>query len=162
MIARMVLPQFGGSPSVWTTCMLFFQVLLLAGYLYAHLSWTWLPRKAQVVIHLLMLLVPLAFLPFAITPDRALPGGQEPTVSLLTLLLVTVGMPFFVVATSSPLLQAWYSAARGGDSGDPYWLYAASNTGSLASLVGYPFLIQPNFTLRAQSAIWAVGYLVLL
>jgi hypothetical protein len=159
MIARMVLPQFGGSPAVWTTCMLFFQVLLLAGYAYAHLTWRMLGWKVQVFLHLLLLLVPCAVLPISVSTAWAPEGSAEPSVLLLGLLLVSVGAPFFVVASSSPLLQAWYAALGGGTSRDPYWLYAASNAGSLAALLGYPVAVQPALTLRAQSTVWGWAYI---
>ena len=159
MIARMVLPQFGGSPAVWTTCMLFFQILLLAGYAYSHLAWRVLGRKSQVFLHFVVLLAPFGLLPFAVSTAWAPEGKAEPSLLLLGLLTVSVGLPFFVVATSSPLIQAWYAAVQGKDSKDPYWLYAASNAGSLFALLGYPLAVQPLLTLQVQSRVWAVGYL---
>ncbi len=160
MIARMVLPQFGGSPAVWTTCMLFFQTLLLAGYAYAHAAWRLGGRK-QVVPHLVLLLGTLVVLPISVSTAWAPRGQGEPAVLLLGLLLVSAGLPFFVVATSAPLLQAWYAALGRERGRDPYWLYAASNAGSLLGLLGYPLLMEPMLTVRGQSWVWAAGYAAL-
>ncbi|HKM55253.1 MAG TPA: hypothetical protein VJY33_17745, partial [Isosphaeraceae bacterium] len=160
MVARMVLPQFGGSPAVWTTCMLFFQVLLLAGYGYAHLAWR-AGGKKQAAAHLLLMIVALTVLPIMVSNAWAPRNGQEPTLLLLGLLFCSAGLPFFVLASSSPLLQSWYAASGSGSARDPYWLYAASNLGSMAGLAGYPLLMEPFLTVRAQSALWTAGFALL-
>src|SRR4051812_42634591 len=135
LIGKYVLPWFGGSPAVWTTCMLFFQVALLAGYAYAHGVVTrWGPR-GQAAVHLLLLAAAVAVLP--VTPGERWrpPGPDWPTARLLALLAATIGLPFFALAATSPLLQAWVARARPAGA-SPYRLYALSNAGSLLALVG--------------------------
>jgi hypothetical protein len=140
--------------------MLFFQALLLLGYAYAHLAWRVLGR-GMVPLHLVLLLLPLAVLPITVSTAWAPSGDAEPALLLLALPCVSTGLPFFVVAASSPLLQAWYEAAGGERARDPYWLYAAGNAGSILGLLGYPFMAEPNLTVRGQSAVWAAGYAAL-
>jgi len=153
LIARLILPWFGGSASVWTTCMLFFQSLLLAGYAYAHLVTTRLPLRSQVVLHTLLLAAAVAMLPIAPDPGWK-PGGEEnPTLRILLLLTASVGLPYFLLATTSPLLQAWFARTRPGE--DPYRLFAISNLASLAALVGYPFLVEPRFASGEQVVLWS-------
>jgi hypothetical protein len=155
LIGKFVLPWFGGGPSVWTTCLLFFQVVLLAGYAYAHFTTRWLKPRAQVLVHLGLLAAALALLP--ITPAAAwkpTPGGN-PTMQILLLLAVAVGMPYFVLASTGPLIQQWFSRAHPGVS--PYRLYALSNIGSLLALVSYPFYFETHFTRKAQAGMWAWG-----
>ena len=156
IIARYILPWFGGSPSVWTTAMLFFQAVLLGGYAYAHFSIRHFRPRGQAVLHLVLLVVGLALLP--ITPAaRWKPEVVEaPTLQIMLLLLVTVGWPFFVLASTSPLLQAWFSRLRPGVS--PYRLYALSNVGSLLALVSYPFLVEPAVGRTAQTQLWSWGF----
>ena len=157
MFARLVLPHLGGSPSVWNTCMLFFQGLLLLGYLYAHVSTKVLPVRRHVIAHLALLCAPLAVLPIAVAPpDGSL--GASPTTWLLMAATVAVGLPFFVVSTSAPLLQRWFAALRHPAAKDPYFLYGASNLGSMVALLSYPFGFEPLVGLAAQSRIWAWGY----
>jgi len=158
LVGRMVLPLLGGSPAVWTTTMLFFQTVLLAAYGYAHFSLRRLDIRRQVLIHLLLLLVPLLSLPVAIRTGLTVPSVSNPIPGLLLLLTATVGLPFFVVSTTSPLLQRWFAASGHRSSSDPYFLYAASNCGSLLALVIYPVLIEPNWRLPVQSWWWAVCY----
>jgi hypothetical protein len=160
IIARFILPWYGGSPAVWTTCMLFFQTALLAGYAYAHAMATRLRLPAQCVVHGALLLTSLAVLP--ITPHDAWKpeGASEPTVGILLLLAATVGLPYLVVATSAPLLQSWFHQALPGRS--PYRLYALSNLGSLLGLVSYPFVVEPVLGLRQQTEVWSAGYTVYL
>src|SRR5262245_6589973 len=162
MFGKMVLPRFGGAPAVWNTCQIFFQAALLAGYVYAHLVSTWLGIRWQLLIHGIVLLLPLVSLPIAVAAGWEPPGDASPVPSLLALLIVSIGLPFAVVSTTAPLLQAWF--ARSGDSaaGDPYFLYAASNAGSLLALLAYPLLLEPALPLSAHSWIWAAGYLVLI
>ncbi|MEZ0229261.1 MAG: hypothetical protein ACAI25_11600, partial [Planctomycetota bacterium] len=151
----MVLPRLGGIPAVWNTCMVFFQAALLAGYAYAHGTGRF---ARQPVLHVFVLLAPFAVLPIALPASWEPPATESPIGPLLALLLVRVGLPFFVLATSGPLIQRW--AARAGEK-DPYWLYAASNVGSMVGLLGYPLLLEPNLSLAAQSTLWSWGYAAL-
>jgi SAM-dependent methyltransferase len=155
MVAKMVLPVLGGSPAVWNTALVFFQAMLLAGYTYAHLSYRWLGRR-QPVLHLLVLLAPLAALPLAL-PDSTVPATGV-SLWLLGVLALAVGAPYFAVATAGPLLQRWFSATADPDADDPYFLYATGNAGSLAGLLSYPFLVEPLLPLASQAWVWAVGY----
>jgi hypothetical protein len=157
MIARMILPRFGGSASVWIACVLFFQAVLLAGYGYAHLLSRWLAPRKQALIHAVVLLLPLAVLPPAL-PESFSSAGFSPVLKILTLLLVSVGLPFFVLATSGPLLQRWFTTTGHSESRDPYFLYAAGNVGSLLALIAYPVLVEPALRLRDQSWLFASGY----
>jgi hypothetical protein len=158
VFARLVLPLLGGAPAVWNTAMVFYQVVLLAGYGYAHLLSSRLPRKVQVVVHAALMALALVFLPFAVPAGWQPPGEGNPLPWLLGLLGVTVGLPFFAVSATSPLLQKWFAASRHPAAGDPYFLYAASNAGSLLGLLGYPLLIEPNSTLGWQCSAWAAGF----
>jgi hypothetical protein len=159
MFARMVLPLLGGTPAVWNTCMVFFQAALLAGYAYAHAVPAWLGIRRQALLHLLLLLLPLLVLPIAVRSGSD-PNDDYPIPWLLGLLLVSVGLPFFVVATSGPLLQKWFAATAHPSAADPYFLYAASNLGSMLALLGYPVLVEPTLALAEQSRLWSAGYLL--
>src|SRR5262245_23034850 len=159
MVGRMVLPMFGGSPAVWNTCMLFFQAALLVGYVYAHLVATRLPARGQVPVHLGLLLLLVSLLPIAVSPDWAPRGGSEPVFRLLGGLLVGC-LAVLPVTASAPLLQRWFAGAA--NARDPYFLYAASNAGSMGGLLAYPLLVEPNLALREQSNLWSVGYAVLI
>ncbi len=161
MFAKMILPRFGGSPSVWNTCMVFFQVGLLAGYLYSHLTTQWLGVRRQAAWHLLLLTVPLTILPIAVPAGWRPPLQSGYVEALLSVLAYAVGLPFLLVATSAPLLQTWFARCRRTSSRDPYFLYAASNVGSLAALLCYPTIIEPRLRLAQQSQLWAIGYLLL-
>jgi hypothetical protein len=156
VISKMILPWFGGSPAVWTTCLLFFQVMLLGGYAYAH--WITRMRRStwQGAIHLVLIVAALLMLP--ITPrDYWKPtGGDHPTWRILMLLFVCVGLPYFVLSTTGPLIQAWYSRVYPGRS--PYRLYALSNIGSLGALLSYPFLFEPLLATNLQGNLWSVGF----
>jgi hypothetical protein len=157
MIARLVLPLFGGSPAVWTTSMLYFQAMLLGGYAYAH----WLTKlaslKTQLIVHSIVIAVPLALLPMAV-PDGWTVDSTTPVASLLLLLVIAFGGPFFVVTTTSPLLQRWFSQTTHQSAADPYFLYAISNFGSMVALLGYPFVAEPLLGLSDQVTWWAWGY----
>jgi spermidine synthase len=155
LIGKYILPWFGGGPGVWTTCLLFFQAMLLAGYTYAHLTSRWLPPRAQVAVHLGLLAVALVLLP--ITPAEAgKPSGDaNPTGQILWLLTVSLGLPYFVLSATGPLLQQWFCRANPGVS--PYRLYALSNAGSLLALVSYPFWVETHFTRAAQAGGWSAG-----
>ena len=162
MAAKMLLPSLGGSPAVWNTAMVFFQIALLAGYAYAHLLARRLPWRAQVGIHAIVILAPLAFLPMRLGGTSP-PDGASPAVFVLGALATAIGVPFVVVSTTGPLLQRWYAASGSSRSEDPYFLYAASNLGSLGSLLAYPLLLEPRLAVAtggasSQTGLWAAGY----
>jgi spermidine synthase len=157
LVGKMILPLLGGSPEVWNTCMVFFQAMLLAGYAYAHAATKYLGIRKQAVLHLVILLIPLLFLPIRI--DRTLVhGGANPIASVLVVLLFSVGVPFFVISTSAPLLQKWFSSTNHPSAKDPYFLYGASNLGSMMALLGYPIVVEPLLKLGHQTTLWAIGY----
>lgn len=161
-VAKMVLPWFGGSAAVWTVAMLFFQLLLLLGYLYAHATRR-LARGRFLAIHLSLLALSLLSLPLGPGSRWKPTGGEDPTALLLGLLAATVGLPYFLLSTTGPLMQARLHAAGfggGPEDGGPYRLYALSNLGSLLALLGYPVLIEPSLTTRVQGWAWSAGYLV--
>ncbi len=171
LIGKMILPKLGGTPQVWNTCMMFFQMMLLAGYFYTHYASTRLNLRRQITVHAALLCLPLIFLfgymlvgnaryPFDIQ-NWAPTGGRNPIPEALLLLFTTVGIPFFVVSTSAPLLQKWFAHSDDPSARDPYFLSIASNVGSLSSLLLYPVLIEPFMTLQEQSWTWAVGFLAL-
>jgi len=158
MAGKILLPLLGGSPAVWNTCMVFFQAVLLLGYLYAHLLTTRLAVKWQAIVHLGVMVVAGVTLPSPI--DVGEPTG-DPRAWVLKTLLLTVGLPFFVVSTSGPLLQKWFSRTNHPAAKDPYFLYAASNAGSVVGLLLYPFVAEPLFTRWQQTVGWTGGYWVL-
>ncbi len=160
LIAKLILPSYGGSATVWSTSSLFFQVLLLAAYGYAHLSTQRLGQRWQPRAHLIVLLLPLAALPVAIPSDAAPDAGSAPVLWLLRTLLLVIGLPFLVVATTGPLLQRWYSWSDARRADDPYFLFAASNLGSFGGLLAYPFLIEPTMSLATQRTSWSAGFVV--
>jgi hypothetical protein len=162
MFAKMVLPLLGGTPAVWNTCMVFFQVTLLAGYAYAHATTRGLTAGKQAALHLAIVIAPLLLLPIAVPTGWSPPAQHNPVPWLLALLLVALGLPFFVVSTTAPLVQAWFSRTGHARARDPYFLYAASNTGSLGALLAYPTLIEPHVRLAEQSRLWTIGYLLLI
>ena len=158
IIGRYMLPWFGGVAGVWSVMVVFFQVVLLAGYGYAHLLCTRLTPRAQLAVHLVLL--GMAMLALPMTPDDLLKpaAGSEPITSILAVLGVTVGLPYFAVSTTGPLLQAWFARTYPHES--PYWLYALSNTGSLLALLSYPFLVEPLFGRHAQAMAWSLAFAV--
>ncbi len=160
LVAKLILPSYGGSATVWSTSSLFFQVLLLAAYGYAHLSTSRLGSAWQPRAHLVVLLLPLVALPLAIPTDAAPPADASPVLWLLRTLVLVIGLPFAVVATTGPLLQRWYSWGDHRRSDDPYFLFAASNLGSFGGLLAYPLLIEPHLTLASQRAWWSGGFFV--
>ena len=164
--AKFLLPWFGGSTAVWATCMLFYQVLLLVGYAYAHALSRWSPRK-QGMIHLAALCVALAIFAvhLAIGYDWVFPGkafaptpDAPPIANIVKLLLIGIGIPFFVLSATAPLLQSWFSRLHTQRGESPYWLYSLSNLGSMLALLSYPFVVEPVFRLRAQSLYWLAGF----
>jgi predicted O-methyltransferase YrrM len=156
IIAKMILPWFGGSSAVWSTCMLFFQIVLLLGYLYAHVLHKLAPRR-QAMIHIGVLAVSLATLP--IIPSLAWKSqGGSPSLTILALLSVTVGLPYFLLSSTSPLLQAWYARTHTG--GMPYRLFALSNFASMLALLTYPFVVEPSVPTKAQALYWSGGFVV--
>ncbi len=165
IIAKYLLPWFGGTPAVWTTCMVFFQVMLLAGYGYAHFLTRRMTGRNQTIIHVALLAGSLALL-LALArrwPAPILPGAnwnpagsQTPVLTLLLLLTVSLGFPFFLLSTTGPLLQAWFR--RAAPVASPYRLYALSNLGSLLGLVTYPFLVEPAITLNSQAWMWSWSF----
>lgn len=157
MLAKAILPWFGGTPAVWTTCMLFFQVLLLGGYLYAHLIATRLSPRAQVFVHLALLLASLFFLKILPSAAWSPSGGGSPAWNILLILGANVGIPYLVLSATSPLAQAWF---RGVSPRSPYRLYALSNAGSLLALLSYPFIFEPLLALKDQAALWAALYIL--
>jgi hypothetical protein len=171
MIAKMILPFLGGSPAVWNTCQVFFQAVLLVGYTYAHVSTGWLGVRNQGWMHLLLMFAPLAVLPLSLRNWEP-PGGDNPVGWLwwlFLLLSVSVGLPFFILSTTAPLMQRWFTETGHPSARDPYFLYAASNFGSMLALLGYPTLVEPYIPVRGsenvwanQINLWAVGYGVLL
>jgi hypothetical protein len=156
IIAKIILPWFGGSAAVWTVSLLFFQLALLGGYLYAHASVRYLKPRVQIALHVVLLAVSLLALP--IYPREAWkPGpGDDPTFGILRLLTVTVGLTFFLLSTTAPLVQAWY--ARRFQGAVPYRLYALSNAGSMLALLTYPVLVEPMLTTRQQASMWSWAY----
>jgi hypothetical protein len=162
MVAKMVLPLLGGTPAVWNTAMMFFQFMLLAGYLYAHLGTRWLGVKRQAWLHVGIMLPAALVLPIAIGEGWVPPATTNPVGWLLIVLLVAVGLPFFVVSASAPLLQRWFSTTGHHAAGDPYFLYAASNAGSMIALLSYPLVIEMWLDLPRQSEVWSFGYVVLI
>jgi hypothetical protein len=157
MVGKMVTPLLGGTPAVWNTCMVFFQALLLAGYAYAHVLTTRFRPRTQTVVHLAVLLAPLLFFPLAID-QGSVTGDRAPVIAVLLLLTTSVGIPFFVVSTSAPLLQSWFAGTDHPAAKDPYFLYAASNAGSMLALLGYPTIVEPWLRLGTQRQLWCFGY----
>jgi hypothetical protein len=158
LIGKYILPWFGGSPGVWTTCLLFFQTVLLAGYAYAHVLTTQVKPRRQAWVHLGLLVLSLAWLP--VIPDASWKptGGEEPVARILLLLTASLGLPYLVLSATGPLLQRWFSLSHPGV--PPYRLYALSNAGSLLALLGYPFLFEPLFSRTTLGWGWSAGLVV--
>src|SRR5262245_4767619 len=158
IIAKQILPWFGGSAAVWTTCMVFFQLVLLAGYAYSDAVSRKLAPRAQAILHTVLLVASLAFLPILASETWKPAPDTEPTLRILLLLAATIGLPYFLLSTTGPLVQAWF--ARSFPSGTVYRLFALSNLASLAALIAYPPVIEPNATLQWQSYVWSAIYVV--
>jgi hypothetical protein len=158
LLGKYILPWFGGTPAVWTTCMLFFQILLLGGYSYAHFLVGRFATRRQAIIHTVILAASLATLPILPSAFWRPNGSEWPVLRILGLLSACVGVPYLILASASPLLQSWFSGNRPGAS--PYRLYSLSNLGSLLAIVSYPLLIEPVFSLERQARIWSWAYCV--
>ena len=161
LFGKLLLPLLGGSPSVWNTCMVFYQTILFFGYLYAHVLSTRCTKHKQILFHISIIGLSLIALPVALPENIAPPTDSNPTFWLFWTLLLAIGLPFFVVSTTAPLIQKWFSQIGHRSSDDPYFLYVASNTGSLISLLSYPFLLEPNIGLAGQQTYWSIGYAIL-
>lgn len=158
LIGKYILPWFGNTPSVWTTCLLFFQVMLLGGYSYAHLISNRLKLKPQIILHAVLLISALIFLPIIPEANLKPDPDADPVKGILLALGMTIAVPYILLASTSPLLQRWYSLDGGGSS--TWRLYAVSNIGSLFALLSYPFLIEPYFRLNDQLICWSGGFAV--
>ena len=160
VIAKMILPWFGGTSAVWTTCMLFFQAVLLGGYLYAHWLHEKLPPRRQAWLHIVVLAVSLAALP--IMPGAGVEDGRAPAIRRCASWRCWRSrseLPYFLLSSTSPLLQAWYARHHRG--GLPYRLFALSNVASMLALLSYPLLVEPNLPTRMQAYAWSAAYVVL-
>jgi hypothetical protein len=160
IFAKMVLPKLGGSPSVWAVSMCFFQAVLLAGYCYAHALNRHVPVRWAPLVHVCLLIAALFALPFGLPGDTTPPEGGI-YLWLIGTLALGVGLPFFAISANAPLLQAWFARTGHPDAGDPYFLYAASNFGSLLALLAYPFTIEPMLGLQSQALGWTFGFIAL-
>src|SRR5262245_16538409 len=172
MVGKMILPLLGGTPAVWNSCMVFFQALLLLGYYYAHKISTQMPPKRQVAFHTGVLAAAAGALaigalmvenhsPVPVVKSLAPQGSDMPFFGVILLLAIAIGLPFFTISTTAPLLQKWFSETGHPSAKDPYFLYAASNCGSLLALVAYPFVVEPNLRLVEQAWVWAAGFVVM-
>jgi hypothetical protein len=159
LAARMALPRLGGVPAVWSTALVFFQAALLAGYLYAHLI-SRLPPRVQAAVHGALLAVCLAFLPPSLDPAPAAAAAGGTALRLLLAMVAALGLPAVLLSSTAPLLQGWFGRSGRPGAEDPYFLYAASNTGSLAALLAFPALLEPLFPLRQQAWLWAGGFVL--
>jgi len=157
MVSKYILPWFGGTPMVWTSCVLVFQCLLFAGYAYAHLGTRWLGMRVHSLVHL-ALLAGAAWMSVLPAENWAPTGDGEPLAQIVLMLLATVGLPYFVLSATGPLLQSWFWAIRPGRS--PYALYSLSNAGSLLALLSYPFLVEPALALSGQAHVWRMMFLL--
>ena len=158
LFGKLLLPLLGGTPAVWNSCMVFYQSILFLGYLYAHLLGTRLKSNHQIIVHLAVISLSFLALPVSLPENLIPPTEGNPTLWLFSTLALAIGLPFFVLSTTAPLIQKWFAHVGHHNSHDPYFLYAASNTGSLVSLLSYPFLIEPNWGLNAQQSDWTLGY----
>ncbi len=158
MIAKMVLPLLGGTPAVWNTCMVFFQATLLLGYLYVHAVTRWLRRAQQAALHAALLVASLLALPVGLAAHDDPPADGLPILWLARVLVVSVGVPFFVVSTTGPLLQRWFARSGRPGAHDPYFLSVAGNVGSMAALIAYPLGLERMLRLGEQSWVWTLAY----
>ena len=161
LFAKMVLPLLGGSPSVWNTALVFFQAVLLAGYGYAHWLLRWLGPRNQIIVHVCVLAMAALVLPIGVASGWRPHAGTPPAVWLLGLLTVSVGAPFFAVSATAPLIQRWFARTGHPHAHDPYFLYSASNLGSVLALLAFPFVLEPTLSSNDQSIVWSMGFGVL-
>ena len=160
--AKMLLPRLGGTPAVWTTCMLFFQVLLLAGYSYVLVTTAWIGPRKQATLQLALLLLSLLFLPLASGSLPSISERSNPALWLFAHLLTVIGLPIFLISTTSPLLQKWFTRTGHAAANDPYFLFSISNAGSLLALLSYPLILEPTLSLSTQNRLWMVAYVTFL
>jgi hypothetical protein len=156
IIAKQILPWFGGSAAVWTTCLVFFQVALLAGYAYTDFTTRKLKPRTQVIVHVVLLLVSLAVLPILADVSWKPEGNEDPGARILGLLIATIGLPYLLLATTGPLVQAWF--ARSFPMGTVYRLFALSNLASMLALISYPFIFETWIATASQAVWWSAGY----
>ncbi len=156
LIGKFILPWYGGSPAVWTTCMLVFQLLLFAGYAYAHGLSMWLTVRQQALLHSLLLVTAAVTMPITPSLDWKPTGSESPTLSIVVLLVRTVGLSYFLLSSTGPLLQRWFCWTCPGTV--PYRLYALSNVGSLLALLTYPFVFEPILSSSSQAWLWSVVF----
>ena len=161
MFAKMVLPKLGGAPAVWSVAMVFFQTVLLAGYAYAHVLNRVTSSRRAAMLHLALVGLTALALPIAVAPGWSAPPPDGTAIWLFGLFAVSIGLPFFTLSATAPLLQSWFAASGHRQAGNPYVLYAASNLGSFAALFAYPVVVEPFLTLKAQTAAWSVGFALL-
>lgn len=162
LFAKMVLPQLGGAPSVWSVAMVFFQAMLLAGYAYAHLLTRFIPGWPSALVHLGVMVAALFALPLAIASGWGQPPPEREALWLVGLFAASIGLPFFALSANGPLLQAWFARTPHPAARDPYFLYAASNAGSFLALISYPLLIEPFTRLGDQTRFWSIVFMVLI
>src|SRR5688572_5110781 len=158
IMAKQILPWFGGSAAVWTTCLVFFQFLLLFGYAYSDWTTRHMKPRHQSALHVVLLCASLFSLPILADPSWKPSGDEDPTLRILGLLGATIGLPYFLLSTTGPLVQAWF--ARTFPAGTVYRLFALSNFGSLLALISYPFLLEPWVTTARQAYGWSAGYVL--
>jgi hypothetical protein len=158
IIAKMILPWFGGSAAVWTTALMFFQLGLLAGYVYSHATTRYLKPKTQTAIHVVLLAASLFFLPVIPSAAWKVTGSGDPTLRIVLLLAATVGLPYFLLSATGPLVQSWYAASR--SDAVPYRLFAVSNAGSMLALLSFPVAVEPFLAARTQAIVWSASYVV--
>ena len=163
MFTKMVLPRLGGTPSVWSVAMVFFQAVLLAGYAYAHALTRYLPGQRSVMLHVAVMAAATLFLPLAIAPWWGRPPADATAALwLLGLFAVSIGLPFFALSANGPLLQAWFARTDHPAAANPYFLYAASNIGSFLALLSYPFVLEPLTGSASRRPAWAGLFVVLI
>ena len=162
MFTKMVLPQLGGSPAVWSVAIVFFQAVLLAGYAYAHLITRHAPTRVSLIIHTAVMAAAALTLPIAIAAGWGRPPSEGEALWLIGLFAVSIGLPFFALAANAPLIQAWFARSRHPRAKDPYFLYAASNIGSMLALLSYPFVVEPMTRLPQQRVAWSMGFVGLI
>jgi hypothetical protein len=161
MFARMALPLLGGTPAVWAIAMCFFQGVLLGGYCYAHLLKRYLAPSQAVTLHIILMALAWFFLPVNLPPSAVPAGGATAGLWLIGLMAKSIGYPFFFLSATAPLLQSWFARTTHSAAENPYFLYSASNIGSLGALIAYPFVVEPLMGLHMQAQLWSIGFAAL-